>query len=348
MTPRLRAVWVALMLCPSWACHMQNESLRAEVVTAVLPDATCAYTTTSASYGAGFYDPTVDGGQGYSLTLLLRNNMQTPDLDKLPEGEITNINARAHDVQVTSFDACWFPADSVDTYGVKSAGGAMVDCSTIPEQSARIAAFGKVDEGGGLGLVQTQVLNLAALQSLFGAGYAPTQIPHVGRYLYDDPSTNPQVANGNQALSVRSAYAFTTEDPANLAGRSAAWGAKHPAQRNTVILVQMRANMQLQTGEQLTSNWFVMPITVCTGCMQDYCGPLVEEVCARGPCSDGTECLNTGACANTTLTCSPISLYSGGRPDFYGQTGISPCLPAQNFTSTTPLTCTLVGCQATN
>jgi hypothetical protein len=205
-----------------------------------------------------------------------------------------------------------------------------------------------VDEGGGQGLVQLRVLDIAALRQLFGQNYTPLQIPITGRYLYADPSVNPQVANGSQQTGVRNAYSFTTEDPANLSGRSAFWGDKYPARRDTTIMVQMRANLQMQSGERMTSNWFTLPITVCTGCMQDYCGPLVEEVCARGPCSDGTECLSTGLCANSTLTCSPAVLYSGARPDFYGQTGTPPCMPAQGFTSATPLTCTPVGCKATN
>jgi len=348
MTNWLRPLLLALGLCPLWGCKVQNESLRAEVLSAVLPDSQCLFSTTNSPYASGYYDPTVDGGQGYALTLLMRNNMRVPDDDPVALGEIANIHGRAHDVKVTSLDACWYPADLIDTYGASSPDGQLLDCSTIPEQSATIPTFANLDEGGSLGLVQLKVLDIAALRGLFGATYSPLQIPITGRYLYADPSVNPQVANGSQQTGVRNAYSFSSEDPSNLSGRSTFWGDKYPARRDVTIMVQVRANMQMQSGERMTSNWFTFPITVCTGCMQDYCGPLVEEVCARGPCSDGTECLSTGLCANSALICSPVVLYSGARPDFYGQTGAAPCMPAQGLATATPLTCTPVGCQATN
>lgn len=349
MTPGLRQLLLTGFIGAGlWACQVPNEALRAEVVTAVSPDATCNFTVTNAAYSQGFYDPTVDGGQGYSLTMLLRNNMQAPPDDTITLPQTTNINRRAHDLQVTSFDVCWYPADQVDAYAAATRGGEAIDCSTLPEQSARIPVNARVDEGGGLALAQAQVLTLEHLRALFGTSFNPSAIPVLGRVTYADPSTNPQVANGNQAIPERHAYAFTSEDPANLAARSAAWGAKFPTQRNVAVVVQLRANMQLQSGEQMRSNWFSMPINVCVGCMQDYCGPLVEEVCARGPCADGTECLSSGLCTNPTLTCSPVTLYSGARPDFFGQSGVTPCFPAQGFATATPLTCANVGCRATN
>lgn len=349
MTPLRQTIMACSMLGWLAGCQVNNEALRAEVITAVLPDATCGYAVNNPSYSRGFYDPTVDGGQGFLVTMLLRNNMQQPDDEKIAlPTQTDNINRRAHDVQVTSYDACWYFADAIDSYSAENMSGEAIDCSTIPEQSARIPALGRVDENSGMALVQTQVLELSALRSLFGTNFNPTGIPALGRSTYEDPSVNPQVANGSQDTKERFAYSFLTEDPGNLAGRSTFWGSKYPAQRNVEVVVQMRANLQLQSGEKMHSNWFTLPVTVCTGCLQDYCGPLVEETCARGPCSDGTDCLSTGLCANPALTCSAITLYSGARPDFKGQPGLRPCLPAQGFSSTTPLTCEPVGCRATN
>jgi len=345
MTKRLRPLLFALCLSPLWSCKVPNESLRVELLSAVLPDSQCQFTTNNNPYSSGYYDPTVDGGQGYGIALLLRNNMQKPDEDPIQSGSIPNINRRSHDVKVTSLEACWYLADQVDAHGERSEDGQLIDCSTLPEQSANLPVYANVDEGGGFGIVQANVLDIAALRQVFGANYAPQKIPIVGRYSLADPSVNPQVANGSQTTGVRSGYSFATEEPTDLASRSAFWGDKHPARRDVTLIVQMRANMQMQSGERMTSNWFTMPISVCTGCMQDYCGPLVEQVCARGPCADGTECLSTGVCADSALTCAPIVLYSGERPDFFGQTGTAPCMPAQAFSSVTPLNCTPVGCQ---
>lgn len=348
MTFRLRSFLLCLCLGSFSGCQVNNEALRTEVLNAVLPDTQCAYTTTNTGYTSGYYDPTVDGGMGYSLALVLRNNMMAAADNPVAAAEITNINSRAHDVQVTSFDGCWFNADDEAAYGGTGQDAKTADCNDLPEQRGRMLAFANVEEGGGLGLIQLRVLDLTALRQIFGTDYTPSLIPTTGKYTYLDPSVNPLVANGNQTSAVRSAYAFAPEDPVDLVGRSVYWGAKYPAQRDAAVIVQLRANMVTQSGEHITGNWFRFPITVCTGCLQDYCGPLVEEVCAKGPCSDGTECLSTGLCANSSLTCAPVTLYSGSRPDFYGASGTTPCLPAQGFTSTTPLTCTPVGCQATN
>ena len=343
MTPRVRQL---LLLCAGFVfcgCPMRGDALRVETLGPVSPDASCQVLTTGPRYSTGFYDPTVNDAGGYALSLLMRNNMQAAGEEVVTDGPVANVTRRRRDVTINRLEGCWY---SLDEQASTAGHYEIIDCATLPAQSGNLPVLGHLSEGEGLGLVSVQVLDLAALKSVFGPGYDPALIPAVGVSVANDPAINPAVANGNQTSFTAHIFDPAKASPANLATRSAAWGERHPAQPRATVMVQLRAHGETQTGDAITGDWYTVPITVCTGCMQNQCGPLVEQVCARGPCPDGTPCLSTGLCSNPAVFCSPIALYSGYRPDFYGQTGTATCLPAQALPATGLLKCVGVGCAA--
>ena len=160
------------------------------------------------------------------------------------------------------------------------------------------------------------------------------QIPREGNITlpnYSTPDPNLQYS-----------YSANTQSPADATTRSAFWGANYPRHRDATVHLQLRARMTSQSGEPYWSNWAVLPITICPGCLQNACGLLQPRICARGPCASGAACLYNGTCADGT-TCSNAVLLSGTAPNFEA-TGN--CLPAQGYL-TIPTTCINVGCDST-
>jgi hypothetical protein len=337
-----------LLMLPLAACHMNNEALRVELISAIEPDTQCAYTPTNARYSHGIYDPTVNQAQGYELAFVLRNNMQSASEALVSDGPLANVNRRSHDVQLLSFEGCWYLPSAIAEGDFDGREGEQVACKTLPLQSGTLVTSGRIDEGEGTNVATVQVLDLAALRSVFGPSFSPMDIPPKGLFVWPDPTLNPQVAGLPQTTPVTYAYRFGPQSTSGSVDRSAAWGENFPMQSAATVVVQLRANLQMQSGEAMATNWISIPITVSPGSQQDFCGPLVQKVCARGPCADGTPCLNTGLCGDTSLLCSPITLLSGTRPDFDGINAIQPpCLPAQKFPTALAVTCLPVGCDVT-
>lgn len=328
-------------------CHITNSALQTELLAAIEPSDSCDYSISGVPYTLGSYDPQVNDGQGYELTLLVRNNVQQMQAESAGADADKGDGPHARDLLVTSMEGCWYTAESLSAYGATQRGGELIDCATVPLQSGSIPVTTRVEEGSGMAYVTVQVLPVAALKAIFGADFSPTELPVRGTFLDTDPSVNAQVANLPNNGEPRLAYSFAAQSPANPMTRSRFWGAKYPDHADATVMVQLRANVQLQSGQTQVSNWFSLPITVCPGCMAERCGPLVQKICARGPCADGTPCLSTGLCADTSLTCAPLTVFSGRKPDYFGQLGTRPCLPAQNFrANAADIACLPVGCDA--
>lgn len=347
MTHRLVRLLAIVLSAGASACHVSNDSTRVELLTAIEPSSTCQLSTSGQPVTLGMYDPTVNEARGYTLSLLLRNNMAPAADDPVAEGPTININSRSRGAQVTAIEGCYYLADGASALPPRD-GAELVDCSTVPTKLGVLATGARADEGGGLLAMSVNVLALSQLRELFGASFDPLKIPAEGAFVWPDPSINPSQASFSQSGAPLYGYRFITQAPGDARTRSAAWGDAYPSQREATVVLQLRARMQLQTGEAFVTNYLSFPVTICPGCLQDRCAPLVQKVCARGPCGDGTPCLSDGTCADTTLTCSAVTMFSGSRPDFNGISGTPPCLPAQNFLDLTPPLCLPVGCDAVN
>jgi hypothetical protein len=304
-----------------------------ELLHAVEPDTSCKFAIDNPVSSQGFYDPTVNLSQGYYATFALQNNLAKAGDDIVSAGEITNVHGEVNDLRVMGFEGCWYSVDDTTfPYGADSNG--MVDCARLPGQSGWLPVTQTVAEGLDKQVATVSVLDLVHLRQVFGEGFDPIKIPPEGSLKLPNYSTTDPNLQYN--------YSASTESPADLATRSPFWGANYPQHRDATVHLQVRARMMTQSGELYWSNWAVLPITICPGCLQNSCGLLQPRVCARGPCASGAACLYNGTCADGT-SCSNATLLSGTVPNF-GATGT--CLPAQGYLSL-PITCVNVGCDST-
>ncbi len=326
--PCCRLARLALLLLGLGSCRVDQESSMIDILGAVAPDDACKFAAENAPLPGGLYDPLADGS-GFKLVLALRNNLPTQaEEPSLLDGTV-NIRPRANGVSIQGFEACWAQMQgSLSAFGAAAAGNRL-DCSSLPGQSATLAASGSIDPGGtDLALTTVTVLTGAHLQQLFGRDFAPTAIPVQGAQSQVQP-------DGSSLMLYNPALA----DPADPNSRSPAWGANYPTTVAAPVLVQLRAVLTRQSGDTTYSGWFTFPITVCPGCVTSSCGPLVQKSCDT-VCSDGSPCSSDHTCTigGVVSACPQAPRFSGSTAYLRGL-----CLPAQALT---PADCTTnkVGC----
>lgn len=355
MRPHLRRLTLSLVLC-AFGCKMDDNTRMLTVRNAVVPSTDCSFMPTNAAITQGFYDPWVNSGGGATFAFVVENFISAAEDEPVaisPTGFVTNADAHRHDAQIEGIEGCFFLTNGLDNanYTLR-ADGSMVDCQSLPEAQRRLELLGMTASEGSKASAQRRVvvslrtLSLTDLRQLFGDGFDPSNIPVVGEQVATDVSRNSSVAGQPQEAAVAYSYSYTPQEPVDVAGRSATWGAKYPQSRQARVVLQLRARARLLSGGTIHSNWYNFPVEVCPGCMRDMCGALVQKVCGRGVCTDGTPCMSDGSCAaGSPVYCTPISVFSGSLPNFAVE---SACLMAQNYPGTVGPTCEDVGCDATN
>jgi hypothetical protein len=318
MKCRLGLFLLTLTAASLQGCLAASEGNVLEIQHVIAPDDSCKLSVTNNFLPEGYYDPMLLAKGGvqpyYNLPLLLRNNLQKRDDNAAMMGSV-NVRGRTNGAHLVGFEGCWYQyAGDVTKFGTYTHGGEIVDCDTIPNQSATIPASQNLDEGGDAQLAGISVLNLAHLKSIFGDNFDPSAIPDVGEI--DQTSVDG---------AVRTFYTRLPSPPTDTATRDAAWGERWPASYEAPVVVQLRAITQLQSGQTLRSNWFPFLIKICMGCLYNGCAALEKLTCNRGACPDGSDCPAgaNGVCPNNSGTCAPVSLFSGNLPS------PSACLPAQ-------------------
>ena len=339
------ALWVIMAVISLFSCRSSDSLRSLQVISVLNASGSCEFQVGNDPLSLGFYDPAVPDTSHYTTALLVQNNLgQTQDLVTTWS---TSVAAETHPVQLQTIEACWYLAASGDAPHVAATtSGIAVDCSTLPVTQTASYPTGILIPAGitaNQGAVMVPILTMSQLKAVFGDSFSPTDIPSVGTTVAPNPALNNNVANVTQTTADILSYDFGPVVPGPPgSGRAAAWGEKYPETAEALVVYQFRAVGRTAGGGILHSNWYSFPITICPKCAVAQCGPLVQANCAQGPCSDGTPCLN-GTCANTSLTCSATTLFSGTVPTFSG--GI--CLPAQALPGITPPTCTEVGCPPT-
>jgi hypothetical protein len=302
-------LWLVLLM----GC-MQNDPASVFVLGGVLaidantcqPEIPNGADTVFQTYGR--YDPQT--GEHYLLPLFLRNNMRSREESPvlLQSGE--NIARRARDVLLTNVEVCWFEEKKQIKINDE---GVYYSCDSLPaEQHAFIPVSGLVPEGSGVAAVPVKVLNLQALQALWGGLFQPSFLPAQG--LISEES-------GLFSLGVKP----PTETP-----RDIHWGG-FPASDQVRVVLQVRVWGALSGGDRVVSNWISFPIEICVGCAAAACGQLQRILCPADVCTDVNEaneevktlCVVPGA---TVPVCS--SILSPSDPGCQAAcASFDPCLP---------------------
>lgn len=321
-------------------CKVDTSARLLTLRNAVVPGTDCSYTVSNPTMTDGYYDPAIDGGGGATFAFLVENyGAATGDelVSASPQGFVANVDVTRHNAQLEAVEGCFFATNTLDApdYGLR-ADGSVIDCDKLPQAQRSLAFTGiTVEEGKGLAVFTVRALMLSQLRALFGDTFDPANIPVVGP-IGEAPTAS------DTASALPQAYSLTPAQPLDPATRSAAWGSNYPKENTATVLLQLRARAKMQSGGTVHSNWYVLPVTVCPGCLRDACGPLLKKVCARGPCQDGSPCLADGTCAaGSPLYCAPIELLSGKLANWH-QPGS--CLPAQNPPGNPGPLCDDVGC----
>lgn len=269
-----------------------------EILEESIPSGACIATADpGVSRSQGFWDPRgshdVPVGDYYAMPLVLRNNLRTAGADPATSFSADNRRVDANSLQLVGFDVCWVRADADGGPAAALGYGEWTDgvpdklqCDNLPKaQRGWVPASTRIEPEGGTAGTFARVLGDAALQSLYGAAFAPREIPDFGRF---DPLTGLASATG-------SAYASVPVSPA-LSPRDAAWG-NYPHTQRATVLLQLRATARDQAGRSIQSNWFVHAVDLCVGCLADFCGPLTVGVTAAGdPCLEGSVVDYADAC----------------------------------------------------
>lgn len=341
LAPRWRLAAATLgVLTALGSCKVDTSARLLTLRGAVAVGSDCSYTVTSPAVTDGFYDPAIDGGGGATFGFLVENFGGATDDEPVslaPSGFVNNIDVTRHNAQIEAVEGCFFATNTPEapSYQLR-ADGSVIDCDKLPGAQRSLTFAGTtVDEGRGLAVFTVRALMLSQLRALFGDTFDPSAIPVVGAVGEAPTATN-------TASALPQAYSLTPAQPSDLANRSAAWGNNYPKENSATVLLQLRARAKMQSGGTVHSNWYVLPVTVCPGCLRDACGPLLKKACARGPCQDGSPCLADGTCAaGAPLYCAPIELLSGKVANWH-QPGA--CQPAQNPPGGAGPLCEDVGC----
>ena len=267
-----------------------------EVVGVAELDASCDIGAPPTLYmSRDLYDPRgfIDGGVpgAYELPLNIKNDLVLAEQDPYTNGfSANNDRPDTNDIEIVGFDVCWFRADpesgnAATQYGTWESGVPdSLKCDALPaSQKAVVPASGYIKAGGGLLGIGIEVLDLAALQSLYGSAFEPASIPARGLV---EPGS--------------SLYSFMPGDP-SLATRDAAWG-NYPSQFDAPVVLQAQAIGKTQDGSSQRSDWVVFPVDVCVGCLADYCGYLNVTTT---PCTVGGGTQLVGEAVDLANDCRP-------------------------------------------
>ena len=340
----------AVVVCASLAlfgCRADTAARMLTLRTALLPSSQCGFLIDNDAVSDGYYDPWLNAGEGAVFGLLVENfTGATGDelVGQSPQGFVDNVETVRHNAQIEAVEGCFFATNTLNAPPHQLRGdGSVIDCATLPEAQRRVDFVSNtVDEGSGKTAITVRALEMRSLRALFGDTFDPLAIPVIGASVSTDPWVNPSAAGLTQLLPVSQAYSLAPAQPGNPATRSAAWGQFYPTQSTATVLLQVRVRAKMQSGSTVHSNWYILPVTVCPGCLRDYCGPLVQKVCGRGVCTDGTPCMSDGTCAaGSPAYCTPIQLMSGTIANWHVE---GACLPAQNYPGAKGPTCEEVGC----
>ncbi|MBI5508419.1 MAG: hypothetical protein HY903_06685 [Deltaproteobacteria bacterium] len=249
-----------------------------------------------AALARGFFDPRgfINAGPAFSYSLApnIRNNMSPAVADAAVSFSPTNRRPDGNDVLLHGFDICWFRADAEGGSPEAMRYGAWEDgppdslkCDNLPaSQRAFIPATGQVPANSGQLSLFVDVLDLAAMRTMYGSGFDPSALP----------------ARGLNATT--GTYFYGTADAPSAAPRNAAWGT-YPHENVATVVLQIQALGKLQAGTSVKSNWLVHPIDVCVGCLADACGLLTID--ASVACAVGTTGVSGLAMAPIT-SCLPF------------------------------------------
>lgn len=257
-------------------CHSEKGTVLEIANTPAFEDDCTVNSAPTKFQGQGFYDPS--GGAGYILNLTIVNQANDQENPAAITGD-SNIKPSANDVQLVGFDYCFYsPTDEGKTAYDPKGKGLLVDCDDLPDsQRAFVPRGGGVSSGGGTLVGSFTTIDIASLQSVFGASFNPTAIP-VG----DNPLSNT---------------------------RSAGWGT-FPNDFSTVITVNVRVRALDQVGRTVRSNWYGFPVIVAPTAVRDACQAAIA------PCGDGTNALQgtafpAGTCgaifSGASFTCEAIN-----------------------------------------
>jgi hypothetical protein len=284
------------MLLSSVACSTNDGSL--QIYSAIAIDKTpCALSPDSETYlDVGMYDPKGFFGapKTYSLNLIAKNTMSTP-----AEGSSTSGSENANDAEIVAMDVCWFPAHPGSAGAPEYADYAdgvpeSLTCDRLPDAQKTTKVLSAPVSAGGRSALGLEILDTAALQTMYGTDFQPWALPLQGPFAIDLG-----IANWY--------YSLGASDPTDLEARHSAWG-NFPASRSARVIVQVRANAVLLSGGTVQSNWFIFPVDVCVGCAALGCGYQRLVECTDGDrCPDGQPCPPGGKCEDgsfcTGATC---------------------------------------------
>jgi hypothetical protein len=307
------------------------------------PSEQCVYSADSNTIDLdGIFDPAL--APAMHLGIAMRNNLATStDNGTECPGSGEGCDVLSNDAVLSAWEVCWFRQDDE---------GPLATCDDVPSgQQAVLPGSGSV-AAGARGVGSVEILDTAALQTIYGAAFAPSAIPVQGAFAED---TN---RSGTIDPEDTVFYSYGPESAASPT-RSAAWGT-FPAENYDIVVVRFRAQFVTPKGDELVSNWMSFPVRVCPRCFAGACGALVQtqcfDRCNNAPCpSDDPATTGTvetigplcrvqtpGACSShcpATTAGGPVNIDCYPY-DFIGpQITLGACLPAQGYS---PYICTEV------
>ncbi|MBN1962284.1 MAG: hypothetical protein JW841_15215 [Deltaproteobacteria bacterium] len=255
-----------------------------QILDSPAPNDSCEFSADTTYYlPSGFYDPHGYGGfsQGaYSFTMRLVNNMITPSEDPATLFD-RDVRSSTNDVNIIGFNMCWDLASNYERYGSAN-NGTPFKCNELPQdQKSFIASAANIAAGGGKLAVTVLVLDLEALQApgIYGSGFFPAAIAEAPKQ-----TTSTNQLPFSLPLTVSTNY----------------WG-DFPLTGSDRILLLTQAIGKNQSGDPVSSNWFLFPVDICVGCIINDCGASPTYV---NDCGDGTSAYE-GSVIDLTNSCLP-------------------------------------------
>lgn len=335
MKRRAKLLIMYAALFAGQSCLTDLDASYVEIQRAVAPTTTCQFAIGNNPQAYGVYDPALDylsnGPAGYSLSLVVRNNLELSSSDTLTFGPLANARDQATNVEIVGLEGCWYQyAGDVQQLG-NYQNGELVDCTSIPAQAGSIPVGQEIDANLGQQVIGVLVLTPDVLRTIFGTGFnIAAVINNSANWSY----------NPNNLTVGSSIFPGQLAAPGNSNTRDPNWGANYPTTLNAPIVVQLRAVYTDQGGRTGHSNWFPYVINYCPTCLIDPCGPSSVIKCPQATCANASACGSGANTANGDLTCSDGTQCSGiialnGPLVTY----IAACLPSQGDAGTA-ITCT--------
>lgn len=288
-----------LLVMAAGGCTVEGGNM-IEILMSPLPT-NCEFTTSAPDQMLqGFYDPT--GIESFGLAVILRNHLPFSDFDEV-EGFGEDVTPDSNYATVLGFEMCFFREGTFNSTEIDNKGKDIVNCDDVPEVQRRFIAATGIIEPLGDGLSFIDVLNHEDLRAVYGAAFDPFRLPRQGAML----------DQGNVIFS------YWSVSPELVLGvRDPNWG-EYPQVREDIIVVQLRAQVKLQSGKNLRSNWWAIPIKMNPGSVDAQCGPLIQHQCVLA--CGGTPCPPLNAdptidqlCAITTPgTCQSQCVSPAGQ-----------------------------------